>query len=172
MKVKNIAHLAFQVRDLEQSLKFYCGRLGFVEKFRINIEVLIPGAQARHQAGEVSGMDFETYLAALKSHSADPWLVYLEVSPLQFIELFPDYFGGGAGKTTGAQGYLHLALEVDDIDKARRELLEKGATLDSEVTRGGDNTYQFWMSDPDGNRIEVMQYTPQSLQLVGPRANR
>ena len=30
-----------------------------------------------------------------------------------------------------------------------------------------DNTWQMWSHDPDGNKIEFMQYTEKSFQLVG-----
>ena len=29
---------------------------------------------------------------------------------------------------------------------------------------GGDNSWQAWTCDPDGNRIELHQYTPESKQ--------
>jgi hypothetical protein len=32
---------------------------------------------------------------------------------------------------------------------------------------GVDNTWQIWLEDPDGNRFEVHQYTPQSTQYSG-----
>jgi hypothetical protein len=37
----------------------------------------------------------------------------------------------------------------------------------SEIERGLENTYTMWMHDPDGNRFEIMEYTPESYQVVG-----
>jgi len=33
-----------------------------------------------------------------------------------------------------------------------------------QITLGSDNSYQCWLDDPDGNRIELHQYTPESRQ--------
>jgi hypothetical protein len=32
---------------------------------------------------------------------------------------------------------------------------------------GMDNSRQAWVTDPDGNQIELMEYGPKSLQLIG-----
>ncbi len=29
---------------------------------------------------------------------------------------------------------------------------------------GSDHSWQAWLSDPDGNRVELHQYTPESWQ--------
>ena len=34
----------------------------------------------------------------------------------------------------------------------------------SDAKLGGDNAWQAWITDPDGNRIELHCYTPQSQQ--------
>jgi catechol 2,3-dioxygenase-like lactoylglutathione lyase family enzyme len=64
-------------------------------------------------------------------------------------------------------GYLHLSFEVDDIYKAREELLAKNVNVTSEIRLGIEKTYQFWVTDPDGNPIEFMQYTEDSYQIRG-----
>lgn len=56
--IKGIAHAAFTVRDMEKSLGFYCGVLGFEKAFELN------------------------------RPDGEPWIVYLKVSRGQFIELF------------------------------------------------------------------------------------
>ena len=50
-----------------------------------------------------------------------------------------------------------------------QQIIARGGAeyLDSGITLGVDNTWQFWMHDPDGNPFEIMEYTPQSLQVVG-----
>ena len=62
-------------------------------------------------------------------------------------------------------GYLHLSLEVENIQAVREELMQKGITPDSEIKMQADHTYQLWVTDPDGNRIEFMEYTSESLQI-------
>ena len=43
-------------------------------------------------------------------------------------------------------------------------LERKGAKV-TELKGGMDNSLQAWTSDPDGNSIELMEYTSQSLQI-------
>lgn len=31
---------------------------------------------------------------------------------------------------------------------------------------GMDNSWQAWITDPDGNRIELMEYGPSSMELA------
>lgn len=90
-----------------------------------------------------------------------PWIVYVLAGQGSFIELFP---GGepGAGATDGS--YRHLCLAVDDMDTTLADLRERGLPLEGEATRGKDGNVQFWLTDPDGNRIELMEIHPESLQ--------
>ena len=39
--------------------------------------------------------------------------------------------------------------------------------IDSEIELGLENTWVFWMHDPDGNKFEIMEYTKDSYQVVG-----
>jgi hypothetical protein len=34
-----------------------------------------------------------------------------------------------------------------------------------EVKMGSDHSWQAWLADPDGNRIELHAYTPESNQV-------
>jgi glyoxylase I family protein len=45
----------------------------------------------------------------------------------------------------------HFAVEVADLDEARRTAKAHGAEIDQE------DAGRFWMRDPSGNRIEVVQ---------------
>ncbi|MEC0368440.1 VOC family protein [Paenibacillus chibensis] len=56
--IKRIGHLAFDVADMEQSLNFYCGVLGFTKAFSI------------------------------EDDQGNPWIEYIKVAEGQFIELF------------------------------------------------------------------------------------
>ncbi|MCL5270108.1 MAG: VOC family protein [bacterium] len=57
----------------------------------------------------------------------------------------------------------HICLEVDDIQATAAALRERGVDV-SEIKLGGDQSWQAWLADPDGNRIELHQYTPDSWQ--------
>ena len=62
--------------------------------------------------------------------------------------------------------YGHFCLEVLGLDEAVAELRRKGVEV-ANIKVGMDNSKQAWIKDPDGNAIELMEYTPKSLQLVG-----
>lgn len=83
--------------------------------------------------------------------------LYLHVSGRTFIELFQGMPESGQGS------YQHLCLEVDDIDRTVATLRAKGAEV-TDPFLACDQTWQAWLSDPDGNRIELHQYTPESWQ--------
>ena len=85
--------------------------------------------------------------------------VYLRAGRRTFIELFE----GKAGPAADGQSYSHICLEVDDI-AATVEALHKRGVQVSGVALGSDQTYQAWLADPDGNRIELHAYTPESWQ--------
>ena len=134
--ITGIGHVAFRVTDLERALEFYCGKLGFREAFRLDRE------------GEPS-----------------PWIVYLQLAENQFVELFP----GGEGTVaprSGAAGYNHYCLVVDDLAATLRELRDRGVELSGEPRQGMDTNWQFWLTDPDGNAIELMQIMPGSPQAA------
>lgn len=166
MKILNTAHVAYQVSDLNKALAFYEGCLGLKQKFSILNSELIVSFQS-NEAGNIS-LEYQQYLEHLMTHPNDIWMLYLEVAPHQFIELFSGnpqmpYINADIGQN----GFLHLSLEVDDIYKAREELLEKKANVTSEVSMGLDKTWQFWAADPDGNKVEFFQYTKDSWQVTG-----
>jgi lactoylglutathione lyase len=91
------------------------------------------------------------------------WIVYLRLNDSQFLELFPD-----ATEPTVISpqsiGYAHLCLNVDDLQSTTAEIVATGIPLDRPISKGRDGNLQAWIVDPDGNRIELMQMMPDSLQ--------
>ena len=85
--------------------------------------------------------------------------VYLHVGGRNFLE----FFEGKVDETAGRPSYSHFCLEVDDIEQTAAELRTRGVEV-TEVKLGDDRSLQAWLADPDGNRIELHQYTPQSKQ--------
>ena len=93
-----------------------------------------------------------------------PRLVYVKVADRQFIELFPGANGPYA-EPEGA-GYVHICLQVDDIQKTYEELTGKGIVANGEPFIAIDNAWQFWTKDPDGNPIEFHQFIAESMQIL------
>jgi lactoylglutathione lyase len=131
----SLGHLAFRVNDLQRSLDFY-GKLGFPEFLRLTEE------------------------------DGHPWIAYLRVTDELYLELFP---GGDGGKAAGPEhtGVHHLCLTTDDIEATAAHLrnvgIEATAALDPN-RRGVDGNRGMWVTDPDGNRIEIMEMAPHCLQ--------
>jgi len=128
--ITGIGHTAFVISDLERSLDFYCNKLGFREAFRLDREGTPP-----------------------------PWIVYIQITPGQFIELFP---GGSGENPTRPVGYNHFCLLVDDMAATLKELTSRGLEIPGEPTCGADHNLQYWIKDPDGNPIELMQIVSES----------
>ena len=127
-----IAHSAVTVKDMEASLKFYTEALGFKKVFEIP-----------------------------EPKTGAPWIVYLNVSKGQFVELF---YNGTVENPWRSEliGFNHLCFQVDDIHAAAQQVKDAGYQLDTEPKEGVDYNWQAWVTDPNGVRIELMQIDPRS----------
>lgn len=85
--------------------------------------------------------------------------VYLHINGRCFLEMFK----GELKPRAEGQSYSHICLEVDDIEGMVKELRKKGVEM-TDVKLGSDQSYQSWFADPDGNRIELHEYTAKSKQ--------
>jgi catechol 2,3-dioxygenase-like lactoylglutathione lyase family enzyme len=85
--------------------------------------------------------------------------IYLYLGGRSFVELFE----GQLGERAEGQSYRHICLEVDDIQSTVRTLRERGIEV-SDPKLGRDQSWQAWIADPDGNRIELHDYTAESWQ--------
>ena len=56
-----------------------------------------------------------------------------------------------------------FCLEVENLERMVTELRQKGLEV-TDPKLGMDQSWQSWLADPDGNRIELHQYTPESKQ--------
>ena len=85
--------------------------------------------------------------------------VYLHAGGRSFIELFQD----GTNSQAAKQSFRHFCLEVEDL----RSMVSRFKIQNIEVSEpvmGSDNSLQAWLSDSDGNKIELHEYTPSSKQ--------
>jgi catechol 2,3-dioxygenase-like lactoylglutathione lyase family enzyme len=127
--VSCLAHVCYTVSDLQQSVDFYCGKLGMTKAFEF-----------RRPDGTWHGQ-------------------YIHAGGHNFIELFV----GTLGALAEGQSYRHICLEVANIERTVAVLRERGIEV-GDIKLGGDHAYQAWLADPDGNRIELHQYTPEAKQ--------
>jgi len=91
------------------------------------------------------------------------WLVYLRLTDSQFLEIFPD--ATGEPVTREQMGVTHVCWEVADMDAALAELEERGVPLTTPLKRGRTGNLQAWITDPEGNRVELMQMAPEGMTL-------
>ena len=58
-------------------------------------------------------------------------------------------------------GFSHLAIQVDDLAGARETLIAAGLAPAPQQRPGGpDGPRTSWLTDPDGYRIELVQWPP------------
>ncbi len=140
--IRRLAHLCLHTDQLDRLIEFYRDSLGLSVKFRF---VAADGAV------------FGAYVSAGDS---------------TFVEFFDRrlaarQWGGGAEPAPLTEGsrYGHFCLEVAGLAEFRLALLARGVEV-GELREGLDGSWQAWLSDPDGNRIELMEYTPRSAQLA------
>ncbi len=122
-------HTMVRVKDLEQSLHFYCDLLGLVEISRKD-----------HEAGRFTliFLAAEEDIESAKTHQAP----MLELTHNWDSEDYPD------GRNFG-----HLAYAVDDIYKTC-EALQAGGVIINRPPRDG---YMAFIRSPDGISVELLQ---------------
>jgi len=122
-------HTMVRVSDLQDSLDFFCGKLGLVEVDRKESE---------------KGRFTLVFLAA----SGDAEAARTAKAPL--VELTynwdPEAYAGG-------RNFGHLAYRVDDIYALCQRLTDKGVTINRPPRDG----YMAFIRSPDGISIELLQ---------------
>ena len=164
-KINSYSHIAFHVKDMEAMLDFYCNKLGMKQKFTMTTDTLLEFSEYQSQKGIETPKEAQGHLDFARMNPGLELITYVEMAPRQFLEFFHIRQAmEEPGELSNKYGYQHLAIEVEDIHATWAAVTEKGIIPDSEINMGPDFTYQFWIHDPDGNRIEFMEYTDLSLQ--------
>jgi lactoylglutathione lyase len=122
-------HTMVRVKDLAESLDFYCHKLGLIEVRRMESE---------------AGRFTLVYLAAPgdRQNAATVDAPLLELTYNWDTE---DYDGG--------RNFGHLAFEVDDIYAVCQELMAQGVTINRPPRDG----YMAFLRSPDQISIELLQ---------------
>jgi catechol 2,3-dioxygenase-like lactoylglutathione lyase family enzyme len=137
--IKQLGHINFFSDQVKALLDFYINKLGLTINFTLNDD---------------QGQPFGWYVAC--GHRT-------------FIEIFDQAgavkkWGGQVAELQRGSQYRHLCFEVTDIAGYREKLIARGVSV-SPVKTGMDRSLQAWTADPDGNAIELMEYTPESRQI-------
>ena len=127
-------HTMVRVHNLEESLDFYCNKLGLVEVSR-----------KENEAGR-----FTLVFLAAKGDEAQA-----KASKAPMVELtynWPDD-DGKVEEYKGGRNFGHLAYRVDDIYATCRRLSDAGVTINRPPRDG----YMAFIKSPDGISIELLQ---------------
>ncbi len=92
-------------------------------------------------------------------NKGQPFGYYLKFGNQTFLEVFK-------GEPGEVGNINHLALEVDDMDGLIAQIRKAGYEV-GEKSLGADHSWQAWLTDPNGIRIELHEYTEDSMQLKG-----
>ena len=124
-----IDHIAIYVRDLEKTKSFYAKYFG---------------AKSNHQYHNPK-TGLKTYFLTFENGGR---LEIMHQSGLSEIEIDGEHLG-----------YIHLAFSAgskEEVDRLTDILRSDGYKVFSEPRITGDGYYESCISDPDGNRIEII----------------
>lgn len=138
--IRQLAHLNFVTNDLSRIIDFYVNQLGMSVKFTLN------------------------------NPEGEPFGYYFGCGNTSFLEFFDQamaakVWGGTVEELTAGTRYRHFCLEVTGLEEFCQTLKSRGVQV-TDISMGMDNSRQAWVTDPDGNQIELMEYGPRSLQLT------
>jgi catechol 2,3-dioxygenase-like lactoylglutathione lyase family enzyme len=111
-------------------------------------------AKAREFYGELLGYE-EPF--QIRNQDGSLALTYFKVNERQYVEIFP---GLPPDKD---DRLLHIAFETTDLESLRVYLLSKGLKAPEKVNQGRYGNLNFTIADPDGHRVEFVQYREGSL---------
>jgi lactoylglutathione lyase len=67
----------------------------------------------------------------------------------------------GHGETNIQTGLSHFVIKVEGMDSIVTELTARGIECEKPASPDGSEDFQTtWVTDPDGNRIELVQWPP------------
>ncbi|MGI9522614.1 MAG: VOC family protein [Hyphomicrobiaceae bacterium] len=122
-------HTMVRIQNIDESLDFYCNKLGLKEVRRVESE---------------AGRYTLVFLAAGEDESSGSTVR----APL--LELT---YNWDPEEYTGGRNFGHLAYEVDDIYKTCQDLMDRGVTINRPPRDGR----MAFVKSPDGISFELLQ---------------
>jgi catechol 2,3-dioxygenase-like lactoylglutathione lyase family enzyme len=93
---------------------------------------------------------------SLKDKDGKPTLTYLQINRDTFLELAP-------ATADRPVGFSHAGLWSDDLNKTVTILRERAIKMDNPIS-GATKSLLTNVIDPNGVRLELLEYPPESLQ--------
>jgi catechol 2,3-dioxygenase-like lactoylglutathione lyase family enzyme len=139
--VLGVHHVALTVADLDSCTRFYEG-LGFTQERRLSF-----GGEGAEQVTGVRGASLQMAFLVLEDFRLE--LIRFTPSGRQDIR---------AGNDLGS---THICLRVQDIDSVYSRLTDRGASFTSPPYHDPSGVSMTYFSDPEGNRVELLQIRTQ-----------
>ncbi len=146
--IKQLAHLCLKTSQLDRMTVFYRDTLGATLKFRYLAKDGRPIGCYFAFGGTTFVEVFDHADAHRRSNSPKP------------LEPLEDPLDPWLAR------YNHFCLQVEGLDAYVKLLESRGLSVTGRKT-GNDRSHQAWIKDPDGNLIELQEYTAQSRQFTG-----
>jgi catechol 2,3-dioxygenase-like lactoylglutathione lyase family enzyme len=137
IKARGVNHVALRISDVARASEFYGKLLG--------LEVVPFPAMDREQAAK-----FRDEVASSKGVARPTGGIWFAAGNTQLHLIATS----GHTERSGSPFGPRLALEVEDFDETRRTLQGAGIEFLEAPSRQGAGR-QIWISDPDGNTVEL-----------------
>mgnify|MGYP006268626103 CR=1 FL=1 len=128
-------HTMVRIKDIGESLDFYCNKLGLVETNTIE-----------NEAGRFT-------LIFLAAPGDMPAAAEQKAPLLELTYNWPDEHGHAEAPEAAGRAFGHLAYRVDDIYATCQHLLDSGVT----ILRPPRDGRMAFIKSPDGISIELLQ---------------
>ena len=134
-----------RISDIEESLDFYCNKLGMFEVRRIENETdRYTNIFLANLEDQKSGVDnTDGFSSRLRDYHATLELTYN----------WPSTDGSAAQKYTNGRNFVHLAYQVENIYDTCQKLMEAGVVINRPPRDGR----MAFIKSPDGISIELLQ---------------
>ncbi len=91
--------------------------------------------------------------------------MYLHIADGQYLELCTNGADRPIFDDQKSLGVRHICFEVENIHETRLKLISQGVSIDSEILTMKDANLAMYLFDPEHNKIEIIQTSPDSPQF-------
>lgn len=113
------------------------------------------------------------YLATLGAHvvfsnGQTPPAFFIKLPGGAMIEIYEGDFALKEISDNAMNGWRHLALRVDSIERAKSELESRGVKFDQPMKPAGGGGRVLFFRDPEGNLLHLVERPPDSVFAARP----
>lgn len=140
--IKNIRHTGIVVTDLGAALSFYRDLLGFREIKRL----------------DESGAYIDNMLSLINARVTTVKLAAPDDSRIELLHYHSHPRKPGPGRESCSIGITHIALTVENLDRAYERLSAAGVRFNAPPQRSPDGYAKVtFCRDPDGTLVELVE---------------